>query len=248
MSNHYENIIAYKSAGEYIIKLFIPSDSKTNINRKGIDKKYAKHRSNMAIVDDIYHKFTREKIKKINSDYDETFVYEINKKVKVTNYNNDSNAICTSGIHFYLTEEVAFMHNLDRKNYIGEYKTWYDNGKPSALMTTNANGNIELIKWWENGEICEMGININGNKKFMKWYESGKLYKIKTVTKGKIKYKSWYENGQLRQIETRTNDRIEFMEWYENGKPRLKDTRINNKIKCESWHKNGGRREKIIFN
>lgn len=54
---------------------------------------------------------------------------------------DDRNVVCTNGIHFYLTKEVAFFHNFKIKNdFNGIFKKWYNEGnqKKNMLLTTES--------------------------------------------------------------------------------------------------------------
>lgn len=71
-------IIVYKSAGEYIIELQIDTTSiKSNLDKKIIDKNYAKYRCDEALVVKIYNKYTNDEIDIITSDFDDKFTYYI---------------------------------------------------------------------------------------------------------------------------------------------------------------------------
>src|SRR5271154_5990956 len=123
-----ENMKAYKSAGNYIIELEIPEDALTNLDRQSVvDKSHAKFRCDKAFVTKIQNKDnSNDLVNSIQSDYDKNFIYEMGKLIVDSNYDKNIDAICTDGIHFYLSEEAAFFHNNSVIDGIG--KKWYDNG------------------------------------------------------------------------------------------------------------------------
>lgn len=69
-------------------------------------------RASNAIVENIYicseftNSFTKE-IKKAYSAYDHRFVYEFGKTVTPDSFDNDANAVCTHGIHFFKHQDIA---------------------------------------------------------------------------------------------------------------------------------------------
>lgn len=128
----------YKSAGEYIIELYIDTTiAYSNLNRIVVNKDYAKYRCSSAFVKRIYHKHTKKEINEIESDRDFDFIYKKGENINVINYDKDINKVSTIGIHFYLSEEAAFFNNLTPwtsednvdNGYTGNYMQWYDNGQ-----------------------------------------------------------------------------------------------------------------------
>src|SRR5690349_4437041 len=102
-------MIVYKSVGQNIVELKLLEDSKTNLERKGVvDKRYAEFRCDKALVFAIYNKLTGVKYNKVYSDYDRKFEYIVGQIAIEKYYDEDIDKIYTTGIHFYLTKEVAF--------------------------------------------------------------------------------------------------------------------------------------------
>lgn len=130
-------IKGYKSAHDFIIQLNITSPF-NNLSRRVEDKNYAKYRCDQAYVDKIYNKFTKHEIDCIQSDFDNNFIYKKGQYVFVNNYDHDINNICTNGIHFYLSEEAAFFHNIKDYIYINEYtgiyKEWDNDGQTKIWL------------------------------------------------------------------------------------------------------------------
>ena len=91
-----------------IAKIEIPNDSKTNLSRKVENTKYAKYRADSV------------KILKIRSMTGKTIYgrgysvlkaggyYNSGKYIHSDSWNNDLNAVCTNGIHFYLSKRAVY--------------------------------------------------------------------------------------------------------------------------------------------
>ena len=195
----------YKTASDYIIELDIDSDVITNLNRCVKDKNYAKYRCGEAYVVKIYHKDSEHEINLIKSDYDDTFIYTTGTKVKVKNFNTNIDEICTTGIHFFLTKEAAYYHNLDDNNYSTTslvFKSWSDDGQLIRMYNrTNGklNGSYEM---WNNNGIPQIKCNYNDDKKnglYEEWFLNGKQYIKCNYTDDEMDglYEEWYPNGIL---------------------------------------------------
>src|SRR5438128_5301429 len=104
-------MFVFKSCqNDYIVVLQKLDDSKTNEHRKDVvDARYAKFRADRLIVVRIYNKCNGEEIQTItNSVYSKkTITYTCNEIVEVTDYDEDINKVCSSGIHYFKTEEAA---------------------------------------------------------------------------------------------------------------------------------------------
>ena len=104
----------YKIADGCLVILQIPADAKTNENRKYVKhKKTAKFRCNkayvlsiMSLLDGVFHNSVR-------SSYRRSFEYKVGEFVEESNYDDDNDAVCTTGIHYYLTSLGAFIHSKD---------------------------------------------------------------------------------------------------------------------------------------
>lgn len=128
-------IRVYKSAHDKIIEIDVDlSTAMTNLTRNVIDKNYAKYRCSEARVVNIYDKYDENKeCHSIPSDYDNKFVYIKGKNVAVTNYDQNDDAICTNGIHFFLTKEAAYYYgncvcSRCTCSYTGRCKQWNEDG------------------------------------------------------------------------------------------------------------------------
>ena len=98
------SFIGYKKAGGFIIKLLILEDAKRSSATS------SKCRTNKVKVLDIENIKTRNKVKEINSDYDNNFIYRVGEIVYVDNFNEYRWEECTSGIHFFMNKEDAINY------------------------------------------------------------------------------------------------------------------------------------------
>ena len=98
-----DKIVVYKKCQEKIVELELQGGSIVfSINNY-------KCRTNKAKVISIDGKKTSGL--KIESDYDENFVYEVGKIVEVKDFNLMYNVECTEGIHFFFKKEDAKNYN-----------------------------------------------------------------------------------------------------------------------------------------
>ena len=174
--------IGYKKIQDgYIVKMRI--DGKHNELRDGVKRqnaKHAKNRCSKAFVLDIYH--MNDKKNKIDSGYglhDPNFLYKVGEYVEVDNYDDDLTEVCSTGIHYFLSEEPAFFWKLNTENYTGEYKSYHDNGELRCQQFyKNGLSSGEYKDYYRNGQL-----------KCQQFYKDG-------LPHGEYKY--YYENGQLK--------------------------------------------------
>lgn len=99
--------IAYKKAGEYIIKLQIPEDAK-RLSATG-----RKCRCDKAQVLEIQNiDGTIANITKIRSNHDETFIYEVGRTISVDDFDENRWNECSTGIHFFINRQEAVEYRL----------------------------------------------------------------------------------------------------------------------------------------
>ena len=195
----------YKSADIYIIELDIDMNAITNLNRVVKDKNYAKYRCDEAYVVKIYHKFSEHEINLIKSDFDPEFVYITGQKVKVEKFDQNINEVCTTGIHFYLTKEAAYYHDLDNKFITSKF-------------------NFKFKMWSDDGELNKICNYYNGklNGLYEAFHRDGKQF-IKCHYNDDIKiglYEEWYNNGQLCIRYNYENDKVTgYEKYYKDGRP-----------------------------
>ena len=170
--------IGYKKAADgFIVKLEILGEN--NENRSGIKPEhvpFAKYRCSEALVLAIYHWKTGEPAIEVVSlsygiitwengkivDYGKV-IYKMNEKVCIYNYDPNPDIICGPGIHYFKSEEPAIMYSADSKNppcknYTGEQKSFFNNGRLSvACSYINGRKSGEYISWYKTGELHSKG-------------------------------------------------------------------------------------------
>ena len=93
---------AWKKAGDYIVKLFIPSDAR-RLSATG-----RKCRCDKAMVIGIENTDgTPAAITEVCSDYDRNFKYSVHAHLHVDNFCVDRWQECSAGIHFFINREEA---------------------------------------------------------------------------------------------------------------------------------------------
>lgn len=98
---------AFKKAGNYVIELLIPASAKRSSATS------RKCRASKAKVVAIYNlDGTKSRLTSIKSDYDESFIYEIGKTLKVKDFDDDRWNECSTGIHFFITFDEAKLYNI----------------------------------------------------------------------------------------------------------------------------------------
>jgi len=205
--------IGYKKIKDgFIVKLRI--DGNNNEIRSDIkycNAPFAKYRCDQAFVLDIYHSL--DKTRHIEKGYglqDTLFPYTVGEYVNVKDYDKNVEKVCSTGIHYFLSEEPAFFWHIDKSNYTGIWKKWYPNGQ------------LEYEIYYKDGRL-------NGEEKW--WYSNGKLEKHVFYKDG-LKdgdVKSWYKNGQL-----------EYQAFYKNGQKDGEEKWYKNGIvKYQAFYKNG---------
>jgi hypothetical protein len=100
------SFIGYKSASGKIVKLLIPKDAKRS------SATTRKCRCDKAIVLAIYElDGSVSKVTEVSSNRDSNFIYKINKKVVVDDFDSDRWNECSTGIHFFMQrhEAVGYM-------------------------------------------------------------------------------------------------------------------------------------------
>ena len=144
-----------------------------------LDKRYASYRCSEAYVLHL-QSIDNEliSVSRAKSMYDQNFIYEVGKIVKVDNYDTNPNNIRSTGIHYFISPERAFYYCLPTTDHEGEYKTWYDNGQIESLgMYVTGRKDGRWSEWY-----------INGIPRLINYYWIGKLDGV---------YLLFYQNGYL---------------------------------------------------
>jgi antitoxin component YwqK of YwqJK toxin-antitoxin module len=197
----------YKAGQHSIITLQITG--KTNEKRSGVvDANCVKFRTDRANVVDIENFKTNEKMMEDGSIYRSNFVYRIGEEVKVDDYDEDINEVCTSGIHYFKTRELAeywyCMYRISKGDIRDDslYKTWHENGRIATETNYKDGKKNGLYRGWHrNGNLATEANYKNGilNGLYRWWHENGHLLKDSTYKDGILDglYKTWRENGQF---------------------------------------------------
>ena len=97
--------IGWKKAGTKIVKLLIPKDAKRSSSTT------LKCRCSKAKVLDIQNlDGSKYCSSQVSSDFNSKFIYEVGKTVKVPDFDEDRWEECSSGIHFFISREIAKIY------------------------------------------------------------------------------------------------------------------------------------------
>ena len=192
--------LCYKSCGNYIVTMTKLPDTITNESRTGIvDPMHAKFRADKLLVVTIEHKLTGESIKRIqNTSYCHKIWYDVSMIVDVSDYDQDPNEVCSTGIHYFLSREAAFYWDNNIEN--GPVRAWYSNGQVREEYTLVAGKMHGTCRRWHFN--CKPRQDCN--------YVAGKLHGH---------YQFWYYTGQKRRDCHYINDKLHghYQSWYQNG-------------------------------
>ena len=96
------SFIAFKTAGIYIIELFIPSNAK---RCSATSRKCRCSKAKVVSITTLSGNKTN--ITEVRSDYDPNFIYKLGEYVEVKNFDNNRWNECSTGIHFFITRQEA---------------------------------------------------------------------------------------------------------------------------------------------
>ena len=98
------SFIAFKKANGCIVKLLILEDSKRS------SATTCKCRCDKAKVLEIKEIETGKRVKRVSSNYDPNFIYEVGEIVSVDNFDDNRWNECGTGIHFFMNKENALNY------------------------------------------------------------------------------------------------------------------------------------------
>lgn len=211
-------MLAYKVAESegkrVIVTLEIPEDAITNMKRIDVmDINSAKHRTNKAKVLSIEDKDGNTYLEAKSYIYRiRKLTYTVGDIIHVKNYDDNLDNVCSTGIHYFLSKEVAEMHELNTNERNGFFIQYYDNGS-KMFECTYVNGKEEglYISWYMNGKKSSETMYINGLREgFNKEYS----------VNGNIIYEHNYKNGNLHGIcknYFHHKNKVELEQNYNNG-------------------------------
>jgi hypothetical protein len=214
-----EGMVFKSCQREWIVVMERTENTKTNEARKGlIDSDYAKYRGSEFKVLNIINKYdVTKKVEEINSSHRyNPITYRIGEIVKSNFYDENIQEVCSTGIHFFLTFERAYMYENDSERihiFDGAYKLWEDDGRLIGLRfykdrklhgqyrVWNADGTLQITGTYNNGKLdgAYTEYYASGAKKFTStysngikqgqefhWDKHGVVYKCTNFTAGKV--------------------------------------------------------------
>lgn len=100
------SFVAWKKASEYVVKLRVTENAKRS------SATTLKCRCSEAEVLDIQDlEGNSAKIKEVKSNHDSSFVYRVGEIVKVDDFDENRWNECSTGIHFFISREIAVKYN-----------------------------------------------------------------------------------------------------------------------------------------
>ena len=219
MSKQQDNI-RYKACVDSIVVLRLLPDSLTNEDRTDVlDHRFAKFRTNMAMVEDIrrinsedqWNQFKPldelEQLDEASSLHRKSFKYIRGEKVSESSYNPDSEIVCTQGIHYFKTVEAALSwyerHHKTRCNAKanGAYRFYSHDGSIFCLTEVENGAIVKIENYNDIGQlssICHYKyLCLNGE--FIELYDNGQVM-ISGTYAHNAKVGTWYtysRDGQL---------------------------------------------------
>ena len=234
-----------------IVTLLIPMNAKTNHERKNIfNPIYAKYRTNSAKVINIIDENGKEYNEAYTAFYEKKIIYKLNEIVK-SEFDNNINVVCGTGIHFFLNKFVAY--NYSRKmfeqkwNEPNLYQTFYNNGQIKERINYLYDESYGFIKkyvelWFENGKKwkVESYNHEYKNGPFSEWYKDGTLkYECYYINDNKNGYERFYYYNGQRKLYIHYNNGTMHGRcnlWYFNGKVNI-ECEFNNNLLCDNYKK-----------
>ena len=100
------SFIAWKKAGEYIIKLLIPEDA---MRSSATGRKCRTNKAKVLEIQNVDGEKTD--ISSVESDFDSSFIYVVGQEITVPDFEENRFIECASGIHFFINrqEVVEYM-------------------------------------------------------------------------------------------------------------------------------------------
>jgi hypothetical protein len=214
--------IGYKKCANNRIVVLEPLGRNNEGRNDIVDANFAKMRCEYARVIKIYDMITKEEFESATSACEghNKITYERGKIVCSDKYDSNLNDVCGSGIHYFKTEEPAYMYDFDQfdskfdSKFTGILKAWYNNG---LYMTTynfkNGEKDGEHKIWHTNGKLSFIGNYINGKlNSHQEWTSDGK-----PIVNNKIyQYGTHVDTNMKSPLSTygRNTMQISYTGWY----------------------------------
>jgi antitoxin component YwqK of YwqJK toxin-antitoxin module len=172
-----------KVSVKWVIVMKKTKNTRTNEARMDVaDPRHAKFRANELKVIKIFNKNNPKLTKRfvVNKYKERILKYMVGKVVKIDDYDENIEEVCSKGIHYFKTLETAYYYGDMQKNYTGIWTCWHDNGKKASDgYYVNGKQSGQWICWYDNEKKSTEGCYINGEKtgRWVYWYANGdKMY------------------------------------------------------------------------
>lgn len=99
------SFIAWKKAGEYIIKLLIPDDA---MRSSATGRKCRTNKAKVLEIQNVNGEKTD--ISSVESDYDSSFIYVVGQEITVPDFEENRFIECASGIHFFINRQEVIEY------------------------------------------------------------------------------------------------------------------------------------------
>lgn len=181
---------------EYFIVMKVLPETVTNENRANIiDTSCAKCRASvLEVVLIVSVKDTSDRPHQLLHKYESIkTTYILGEKVLPDKFNYKLEEVCTGGIHYFKTIQVAFLYRFIPDDYTGIWTYWHSNGqKQSEGNYVNEKRMGYWIVWTNNGQRYSEGDYVDGKRSglWTEWHGSsnGQINKFCT---------HWYKDGQI---------------------------------------------------
>ena len=177
---------------EWLIVMKKQIHTMTNEKRKNIwNPTCAKFRANELLVITIININNGISIDCIENTFNgSTITYVTGKRVTATQFDTKLDNICSHGIHYFKSVDVAFYYRkVVPKRYTGFWYRWYDNGRDLCKgKYIDGKKNDMWTTWYNDGKKCEEKYYYNNTKMgtWTNWYSNGQK-----CSEGK-----YFENGR----------------------------------------------------
>jgi antitoxin component YwqK of YwqJK toxin-antitoxin module len=170
-----------KTSRKWLVVMKKIKETKTNEDRsKVIYFNNAKFRENKLKDIKIFNKNNPDKTKKmiINEYENKKLRYTVGRIVKIDDYDEDIEIVCSNGIHYFKTLEPAYYYGDMQKNYTCKWIRLYEDGRnidEGDYIDGKKSGH--WICWYYNGQKAMEGDYIDGKESghWIHWHNGQKL-------------------------------------------------------------------------
>jgi antitoxin component YwqK of YwqJK toxin-antitoxin module len=210
----------------------------------------AKFRANKLKVIKIFNKNNPDLTKKfITNKYENKKLrYIVGRIVKIDDYDEDLEIVCSNGIHYFKTLEPAYYYGDIQKYYTGKWIYWHDNGQKSSEGNyIDGKRSGHWIYWHDNGQKSSEGNYIDGKRSghWINWHDNGQKSSEGDYIDGNGEghWIYWHNNGQKSGECDYINGKksAHWIYWHNNGQKSIEGDYIDGKISGRwiYWYDNG---------